>query len=380
MRYLILVLLIGFSLLGCVGSPSPGIIAPTATFTPLVATATAPPATPTMSFTPTATPYSTPNPALAADTAKRGLARVLEIAGEADLVCLRHEDTDGDAEPEWLALIHQPAAGPRLSAFVLDGEEFYALPAAHPKPGEPDIGLGQYATCELEIRDINADGRPEVAIFGHAEQHETFLHVYVWERGEYRLLGAFRGTADIHFEDRDGDLAEEIIEGHLDTAAPSLAWEIIFTWDGQQTYGWTTDRWAWYYLERPHAYLTHKPSYAVISFYLAVDDRDLPGAYALLDTATQSTRPYAAWANGFASTLRVDTGAVHQLPGVGDENHARVATQVLAWDNEAGRVIARTWEVLWDVVRTAEGWRLTSSTMNLLLEEEMTYYPTGGKR
>lgn len=377
MRNLIWVLLLNLTLLGCVASPPPVPATVTATATP-PPTATVPP-TPTASFTPTATPYSTPDPALAGAEVKRGLTRVQEAAGSANLVCLRRENTDDDAEPEWLALIHQPEAGPSLSAFILDDEEFYSLPAARSKPGEPEIGLGQYATCELEIRDINADGRPEIAIFGHAEGQETLLHVYRWEREAYRLLGAFRGTAGIHFEDRDGDLADEIIEGHRDTAAPTLAWDIIFTWDGQ-TYGWTTDRWSWYYLDRPHAYLTHKPIYAVISFYLAVDDRDLPGAYGLLAENTQAVRPYAEWVDGFASTLRVDVGAVHQVPGVGDENYARVATQVLSWDNEAGRVMARTWEVLWDAVLTAEGWRLTSSEMNLLKEEEMVYYPTGPGR
>ncbi len=332
-----------------------------------------PSGTPTPLPTATPTPYPTPDPTRLSETAKRGRARLQTLAGDAELVCFRYEDTDGDGTPEWLALTHQPDAGPRLSAFVLDGETYHALPAAHPKPGEADVGLGQYATCEVEIRDVNADGRPDVAIFGHAEQNETLMHLYTWERDAYRLLGAFRGTAGVHFEDRDGDLFEEIIEGHRDTAAPALAWHIIFTWDGQ-TYGWTSDRWAWYRLDRPHAYPTHKPLYAVISFYLAVNDRDMPAAYNLLTSTTQAARDYTAWVAGFARTLRVDVGAVHEVPGVGSEDQRRVAAQIVSWDNEDGRVLVRTWEATWETVRTDAGWRLAGSELTLLDEWEAEYW------
>ncbi len=376
MQRIVFVVLVGLSIVGCTTVPTvmPTMAPPTETITASpqpTATVTSVPPTPTL--TPTTTPYPTPDPAALSETAKRGLARVQAAAEDADVVCLRYEDTDGDTEPEWLALTHQPEAGPRLSAFVIDGETFYALPAAQPEPGDPDYGLGEYATCEVEVRDVNADGRPEIAVFGHAEQNETLLHLYVWEREQYRLLGAFQGNAEVAFEDADGDLAEEIIEGHHDTAAPALAWHVVFTWDGQ-TYGWTSDRWAWFYLDRPHTYPTHKPTYALISFYLALDDRDLPGAYALLTEGTRAARPYGDWADGFATTLRVDVGAVHQVPGVGDENNARVAAQVLSWDNEGGRVMVRTWEAEWATVRTADGWRLTDGTMTLLDEWEAEYW------
>jgi hypothetical protein len=359
---------------GCTTAPTspPTTVPPTATVT-ATAEPTSTPVPPTPTVTPTATPYPTPDPATLAETAKRGLARVQAAAEDANVVCLRYEDTDGDTEPEWLALTHQPEAGPRLSAFVLDGDAFYALPAAQPEPGNPDYGLGEYATCEIEVRDVNADGKPEVAIFGHAETNETLLHLYVWEREQYRLLGAFQGDAGVFFEDADGDLAEEIIEGHHDTSAPSLAWHVVFTWDGQ-TYGWTSDRWAWFYLDRPHTYPTHKPIYAVISFYLALDDRDLPSAYALLTETAQASRSYGDWANGYATTLRVNVGAVHQIPGVGDENNARVTTQILSWDNVNGRVIVRTWETIWATIRTAGGWRLSDGEMTLLDEWEAPYW------
>ena len=376
MRRIVCVVLVGLSIVGCTTVPTvaPATESPTATATAdPTSTATSVPPTHTPTLTPTATPYPTPDPATLSETAKRGLARVQAAAEDADLVCLRYEDADGDAEPEWLALTHQPEAGPRLNAFVLDDEAFYALPAAQPEPGDPDYGLGEYATCEVEVRDVNADGRPEIAIFGHAETNKTLLHLFVWEAGAYRLLGAFQGDAGVFFEDADGDLAEEVIEGHHDTAAPSLAWHVVFTWDGQ-TYGWTSDRWAWFYPDRPHTYPTHKPTYAVISFYLALDDRDLPGAHALLAEGTRAARPYNEWAAGFATTLRVKAGAVHQISGVGDENSARVASQVLSWDNIDGRVMVRTWEVEWATVRTADGWRLTESSMVLLDEWEAPYW------
>jgi hypothetical protein len=298
----------------------------------------------------------------------------LVAAGEAELVCLRYEDTDADGVPEWLALAHQPDAAPaRLSAFVLEEELFYPLAPAPVEPGDPDYGLGQYAVCDLQVRDVNADGRSEIAIFGHAEENRTLLHLYVWEGEGYRLLGAFKGDAGIRFENADGDLADEIIEGHRDTAAPSLAWQVIFTWDGQ-TYGWTSDRWGWFYLDRPHAYPTHQPEYALVSFYLALDDRDLPGAYGLMTEAARATRPYEAWADGFATTLAVEAGNVSRLSGVGDENNARVSAIVTSWDNEGGRVVARLWEVEWSVVRTEGGWRLADGTTTLLDSWEAPYW------
>ncbi len=367
-------LLLCSGLIACTGGPAPS---PAATFTPTAtATATLPPPTATVTPepTPTATPspVPTPNPATLATAAKRGLAQVRAAAGDAELVCFHYEDTDGDGAPEWLALTRPPGVA-RLSAFILDGEAFYALPAAQPEPGKPDYGLGQYATCEVEIRDVNGDGRPEVAIFGHAAANETLLHLYVWENDTYRLLGAFSGTAGIFFKDDDGDLAEEIVEGHHERAAPELAWQVIFTWD-EQTYGWTWDRWAWFFLARPHAYPTHQPKYAVISFYLALNDRDLPGAYALMTSAAQAVRPYADWALGFATTTRVEVNSVTRIPGIGDETHARVSALVTSWDNEAGRIIARTWEIKWETELTPDGWRIAGGTMDLLDTWEAKYW------
>jgi len=360
------------ALAGC-AAPLPAVTplqqaAPTMTPTVELPTATSEPR-------PTATPLPvpTPDPADFAVAAEQGLAQVTGTAGGADLTCLQYVDTDKDGAPEWVAVVHQPAPVSRLSAFIIDGDVAYPLEAARPEPGKPDLGLGQFATCEVTVRDINADGRPEVAIFGHADQNETLLHLYVWEDGEYRLLGSFRGTAGVAFEDADGDLAEEIVEGHRDTGAADLAWEVIFTWDGK-TYGWTADRWAWFFLDRPHGYPAHKPEYAVTAFYLALNDHDMPGAYALMTEEAQSVRAYDTWASGFATTLRVDVSSVHRIPGVGDDAHARVAALVTSWDNEAGRVIGRTWEVEWDTLLTPEGWRLNGGTMETLTTWEASYW------
>ncbi len=344
-------------------------VTPTATFTPLPPTWT--PA-PTLTATPTPLP-PTPDPLALRTLAQRGEARIRAAAGAAEVVCFRYEDTDGDGTPEWLALTHQEAEPyHRLRAFILDDNDaFYALETVIPDPETPDYGLGQYATCEVEIRDVNADGRVEIAIFGHAAQNKTLLHVYVWEDGVYRVLGGWHGNAGIFFADTDGALSEEIIEGHRDNGAPDFSWQTVFTWDGK-TYGWTTDRWAWYFLDRPHAYITHKPEYAVISFYLALADRDLPGAYALL--APQAQPDYTGWALGFATTVHVEVGSVRRVPGVGDDTHARVAAMVVALDNEGRRIVARLWEVAWNLELTPGGWRLASGTTNLLDSWEANYW------
>ena len=303
--------------------------------------------------------------------ANAGYDRVQGQIGGATLVCLRYEDTDADGAPEWLALAHQESDPPRLSAFILDGETVYPLEPAQPKPGIPDVGLGQYATCEVDVRDVNADGKPEVAIFGHARENETLLHLYVWDGSGYRRLGFFSGDAGVRFMDTDGDLAEEIWEGYREKGAPSLAWYAIHTWQ-DQTYGWTSERYSWYFLDRPHTYPTHKPEYAVIAFYLALNDRDLPGAYALL--LSQEGRTYATWALGYATTVEVGVGGVHAIPGTVDESSARVAAMVTSWDNEGGIIVGRLWNVEWSAVRTAEGWQLSSATAEKLDEWVAKYW------
>lgn len=347
---------------------APPLPSPTATLAPPPTETPTPLPTPA----PTPTPIPPPDPAGLPALAEEGLAGLRAAAGAATLVCFRYEDLNHDGSPEWLALLHQPEAG-RMSAFVLEGKRIHTLPDAKPDPGKPYYGLGQYPTCEVEVRDVNADGRMEVAIFGHADRNLTLLHLYVWDDESYRLVGAFQGDAGVFFEDRDGDLAEEIIESHRDTGAPQLAWRLIFTWDGQ-TYGWTWDRWGWFFLEGPHSYPTQRADYAVISFYLALHDRDLPGAYALLADTARAAQPYETWALGFARTLRVDVSSIQRVAAASDENRVRVNAMVTAWDNEDGRVIGRLWEVTWETVRTDAGWRLVSGATNLLDTWEAQYW------
>lgn len=360
---------------GCtLQTPSPRVVTPTAP----PATPTAIPETPTPTVTPTPTPtptptvVPTPDPATLLATAEAGLSSVSAQAGEARLICLRYEDTDADGQPEWLALVHREAPQPRIDAFVLDGEVTHVLQPAPPKPGVADVGFGQYATCDLTVRDVNADGIPEIAILGHAANNETLLHLFAWEGTAYRRLGFFSGDAGVKFADVDGDLEEEIWEGYRVGGAPSLAWFVVHTWRNG-TYGWTSDRYGWYFADRPQAYPTHGPEYVVISFYLALQDRDLPGAHGLL--LADSRPPFEAWATGYATTARVSVGGVHTISGTSSENQARVAAMVTAWDNEGGVIVGRLWDVEWDAVRTEGGWRLARSTADMLEEWKVSYWP-----
>ncbi len=355
---------------------APATATPTVTLTPAPTLTPSPTATPTV--TPTPTPLPTPQPVEIANLANAGLTRVQTIANEAllsnggKLLCLRAEDSDGDGAPEWLALAHQEGPPARLSAFILDGEQSFWLEPATAKAGAPDVGLGQFATCEVEIRDVNVDGVPEVAVFGHADRNETILHLFAWDGTSYRRLGRFAGDAGVRFVDADGDLEMEIWEGYRESGAPSLAWNVIYTWE-EQTYGWTTDRYDWYSRERPHSYPTNKAQYAVTAFYLALNDRDMPGAYALL--TPQEGRDYAGWVAGFATTMRVAVGGVHPVDGTVTDTTTRVAAMVTSWDNEGGMIVGRMWNVEWDTILTAEGWRLTATTAEKLEEWPVTYWP-----
>jgi hypothetical protein len=193
--------------------------------------------------------------------------------------------------------------------------------------------------------------------------------MYVWDGATYALLAAFEGEAGLRLEDGDGDLADEVIVGY--DAGVGLLWEAVHTWDGIN-YGWTWERYGWFYLNRPHAYPTDTPEHAVVSFYLAVDDRDLPGAYGLLTESARAAQPYDAWAVGFVTTLAAEVGVVHEIARSGEV--ATVVAQVRAFDNVDGRVVGTVWDVEWTVVGTPDGWRLEGATTAEIDRWEVGYY------
>lgn len=284
-------------------------------------------------------------------------------------LCLRWEDTDGDGVPEWVGLYLRPGEPPQLTVFVLDGDTWYDLRPLEKEPGKKDYGLGEHSTCELDVRDVNADGRVEILVWGHAETSIDLLHIFVWNGTAYALLAPFEGKAGVRLENTDGDLADEVVVRY--DAGSDLVWEAVHTWDGAN-YAWTWERYAWFYLDRPHAYHTDTPEHVVISFYLAVDDRDMPGAYGLLSSSARSAQPYETWAVGFVTTVAAEAGTVHELDR--SEDTATVAALVRACDNVDGRVIVTLWDVAWKVVRAPDGWRLASGTATQLDSWESGYY------
>lgn len=353
-------------------SPTVGAEPPTPTITPSPVPATVDSATATPAPTATATPPPTPDPDTLLASAERQLGQLTTRAAGASLLCFRHADLDADGQPEWVALTHAGSDPARLDAFVLDAETFYPLEPAYPEPGGPDVGLGEYPVCEMEIRDVNVDGVPEIAIFGHARDNETLLHLFAWDEDGYVRLGHFAGDAGVRFADADGDPEEEIEVGYRVRGAPELAWFVVHTWE-EETYGWTSDYYDWYFTARPHAYPTHRPDYTVIAYYLALDDRDLPGAYALLDPASRSA--YEPWALGYATTVQVRAGGVHTVPGTETASSARVTAMVTAWDNEEGVIIGRQWNVTWTAVAADAGWRLGAAEAELLREWDAVHWP-----
>lgn len=326
-----------------------------------------PAARPTLTLTPTSAPTQTPAPAptihadsVAALTA-RGWARI-EARG-VDPLCLRWDDSDGDGEAEWVGLYF----GDELQAFVLDGDAWYEL---QPLAGEA-YGLGAYPTCEFEVRDVNADGKVEILVWGHARTSTDLLHIFVWDGAAYSLLAPFEGEAGVQLTNADGDLTEEVIVRY--DAGSDLVWEAVYTWDGA-LYGWTWERYGWRYLDRPHAYRTDTPERTVISYYLAIDDGDVPGAFELLSPAAQAVwGPYEAWAAGFATTVAAEVGSVHEQSR--GETTAIVTAQVRAYDNVDGRVMVTLWDMTCMVVQASGGWRLDSVSGTQLDEWEARYYP-----
>ncbi len=346
-------------------SPSP---APTCPPAALVTCTPAPPSlcTPAPSIPPTAAPTPLPpEPAAIQATIEAGTSYAAR-AGIRPL-CMRQENTDDDPDPEWVGLYLASSDPPRLQGFVLDGPNRHDL---IPPESEESKGLGEFPTCELEVRDLNADGRTEIIIWGHTQAGATLLHIFAWDGRQYALVAGFEGKGGIRLENRDGDLTDEVVVRWRPEG--DLVWEVIYTWDGAH-YAWTWDRYAWFYLDRPHAYPDDTPIHALASFYLALNDRDLPMAYRMLSPAAQSVRTYEDWVLGFATTLGVEVGAVRVVAQEGER--ATVAAQVRALDNVDGRVIATVYAVEWQMVRLGGSWRLDRGAAEMLERWEARYYP-----
>jgi hypothetical protein len=359
------------ALLGaCLSTPAPQIRSPvpTASSGGPVATAKTPSITPPATATPSPSPSPTPAPTLGgeavAELTEAGATRLTSRG--IDPLCLRWEDTDDDGEPEWAGLYLRPSDPPRLEGFVLDGEDWHDIRA----PAEDAHGLGTHPTCELEVRDVNADGRTEILIGGHTQDNVDLLHLFTWRQPGYTLLASFRGDAGIEVLNTDGDLHDEIVARY--DAGAGLAWEQVHTWDGSH-YGWTWERYTWLHADHPHAYLTDDPEHAAISFYLALDDRDLPGAYDLFDSTAEASQPYETWAVGFDTMLSVEVGSVQEIERAGVTS--TVTAQVRSYDNVEGYVIGRLWDVTWTLVREERAWQLQRGTSEQLDRWEAPYFP-----
>ena len=362
--YLVVVVLVA-GRLRAASRPDPRRTHAVATSTPLpspMPTPT-PTSTPAPTFTPPPTPAPTLDPSVVAANIAAGAAR-LEAEGVEPL-CLRWEDADGDGEPEWMGLYLQPGAPSQLAAFVLDGDTWYDL---LPLDGEKH-GLGEYPSCEMEVRDVNGDGRVEILVWGHAGTSTDLLHIFVWDGETYALLAFFEGDAGVRLENVDGDLADEVCVGY--DAGDGLVWEAVHTWDGA-SYGWTWERYGWFYLDRPHVYRTAAPEQAVISFYLAVDDRDLPGAYGLLGPESQAAMPPRSGWSALPPPSR-QRSARYTISRSGDA--ATVVAQVRAYDTWMVASSSRCGTSSGRLCETAAGWRLESAAADELDRWEAVYYP-----
>jgi hypothetical protein len=341
-------------------NPSPTVTGPTATKQILTVT---PVPSPPPEQVPSVTTVPTLDPNQVADIAKEG-----QISAEAHSVeplCLRWEDTDQDGKREWLGVYLRPGEPSGLEGFVLDEQNWHELRAVEAEK----YGLGEYPTCQLEVGDINADGRVEIVVWGHAEATVDLLHVFVWRGSDYQEIASFQGDAGLELKDVNNDLIQEVIVGH--NAGNGLAWETIHRWNGTD-YVWSWERYRWLHADHPHAYLSDDPTHSVISFYLALDDRDLPGAYGLLGSEARASQPYQSWAAGFNTTLGVEVGSVLEIDRT--ETSAGVTAQVRSYDNVDGYIIGRLWDVTWLLVREDGSWRLDSARQDELSQWEAPYF------
>lgn len=276
----------------------------------------------------------------------------------AEPLCLEAGDTDGDGRMEWVGTyLSQAGDGQRLEAFIIDdGQWFDLLPLEKSR-----FGLGEYAACEIELLDANVDGRLDILTWGHAGSSTDLLHVFTWDGIEYPLLAAFEGPAGVYLDAKNGGEAPDIVVRYRSSA--NLAWEAVYTWDGSN-YGWTWERYDWYHSRRPHAYQATTPENAVISFYLALNDRDLPAAYELLSRQRKDTTPADEWFSGYSSTVAVEAGSVHEVSR--SPKQAVITALVKSYDNESGRIVGRLWSSRWTCIRADGEWRLDEADQDLL--------------
>ena len=344
-------------------------LSPAATPAPPTPTLTLTSVPPTTTPTPSPSPTPTPTPAPTIDPTQvaaevRGIHDTTKTRS-VEPICLQQGDADDDGTAEWVGLYLQSGDPPTLQGFVLDEGAWYELRP----PTEAAGGMGTYPTCQLAIEDVNQDGRTEVMVEGGKEGNVDVLHIFVWQGDGYGLLASFQGDVGLETKDIDGDLIPEVIARYR--AGSGFAWEAVHTWDGRH-YGWTWERYTWLHADHPRPLVADQPRNTLISYYLALDDRNLPGAYSLLGGQAQAGESYETWAAGFATTLGVEVGSVREIErGAGA---AVLTAQVRAFDNEDGYAVGRLWDVTWSLTLEEGGWRLDRSQAEQLDEWEAAYY------
>lgn len=342
--------------------PPPTATSPTATRQIATITITLVPS-PSPEPMPSIAPVQMLDPKNVAETVRVGRSAIDERS--VDPICLRWEDTDQDGNREWLGVYLHPGDPSQLEGFVLDEHTWHELKAVETER----YGLGEYPECQLEVRDVNIDGKVEIVFWGRADTALDLLHVFAWHESRYQEIASFQGEAGVELTDVNNDLIQEIIVRR--DAGDGLAWETIHRWDGKD-YVWNWERYGWLHADYPHAYLSDEPTHSVISFYLALDDRNLPGAYGLLSTEAKASEPYQTWAAGFNTTLGVEVGSVLEIERAG--SGATVTAQVRSHDNIDGYVIGRLWDVTWLVIKEDGSWRLDSATQEELNQWEAPYF------
>ena len=326
------------------------------TFTP-TPTVVLPTRTPTPRPSPTPTRGPTPTVAVAPRSLQERtgavLARLAALGIEPH--CLLWTDSDGDGEREWVGL-YREAVGSSVLGFVLDGETLYTLSP----PDTLGVGLGERPTCNLQVRPLSP--YPVILVWGSAGAHLSLLHLFRWNGRAYQVVGAFGGDGGISFvaPDPGSGLPQEIIvrqRGDPDRFDREEVWR----WDGER-YRLDRSRYVFSALRaRGAPYPDRSPGDAVISFYLAINDRDLPGAYALFTPQAQASRPRERWYAGFATTLGVEVNEIRTVSETAEDT-ATIVVRIRAQDNRGARVEVTFWEVTWTVVATPDGWRLDRST------------------
>lgn len=95
----------------------------------------------------------------------------------------------------------------------------------------------EFSVFDIEVKDVNADGRPEILVSTPVGAHAESMYAFHWDGSEYKQIGDFWSDApSIEVRDLDGDGICEVrtVCRNYDKNPLADSFVKIFHWDGNE--------------------------------------------------------------------------------------------------------------------------------------------------